>query len=188
MHSDEYPDPKDLIHGAIGVHPTDYSWGDNIDDWISFEAARCDECQQLNTDGSDYCPACRVAGKDVDLPTAEGPIMDYYYGLPGFDLNPETASRAIVDLSVCLVHFPGPDAWGLALTGGGMDLSWEIAEAYLRLGYVPPFHFAELPAMAGRGSSDRDRWIIAGCSEAVRYMSLRAEQARAHLEDMVSPS
>ncbi len=185
MPSDEYPDPKELIHGAIGTHPTDYSWGDHIDEWVPFEAVRCDGCQRINTDGSEYCPACKALGKTVDLPTAEGPMMDYYYGLPGFGTDPETASRTIADLPLCLVHFPELDTWGLALTGGGMDLSWEIAEAYLRLGYVPPFHLSDLPAMAGRGSSDRDRWIIAGCLEAARYLSLRAEQVRAHLEGLV---
>ena len=72
-------------------------------------------------------------------------------------LGPHAAAIAIVDLPLCVVRVN--DAWGLALTGGGMDLSWEIAAAYVALGYLPPTHF-RLPAMCGRGSSARDRFII----------------------------
>lgn len=33
----------------------------------------------------------------------------------------------------------------LALTGGGMDMSWEIAETYVDLGYLPPSNLGSLP-------------------------------------------
>jgi hypothetical protein len=57
---------------------------------------------------------------------------------------------------------------GLALTGGGMDLSWEICEAFVKLGFYPPAHFARLPKMAGRGEDKHDRRIIAKCRESLK--------------------
>jgi len=62
----------------------------------------------------------------------------------------------------------------LALTGGGMDFSWEICESYINLGYYPPTHFAQLPQMAGRGNSERDLRIIAAC-----WASLKSARDRA---------
>lgn len=56
------------------------------------------------------------------------------------------------DLPVCLVHWVDlaeTPRVGLALTGGGMDLSDRIAEAYVRLGYLPPAALAPLPDFAG---------------------------------------
>ncbi len=59
------------------------------------------------------------------------------------------------------------DEHGLALTGCGMDFSWEICESYLNLGYYPPVHFCRLPEMADRGKSARDRRIVRGCAESL---------------------
>ena len=32
----------------------------------------------------------------------------------------------------------------LAVSAGGMDLSWDVCEAYLLLGYLPPLNFYHL--------------------------------------------
>lgn len=37
----------------------------------------------------------------------------------------------------------------LALTGGGMDMSWSIARTYVFLGYLPPSTLGKLPGMGG---------------------------------------
>ncbi len=86
-----------------------------------------------------------VLGQTVYL---EGPMMNYRYEV---DLNRigsmEDAAFALKDVPLCIVDMEGDHY--LALTGGGMDLSWEICEAYMRLGYLPPTHFARLPRYAG---------------------------------------
>ena len=64
-----------------------------------------------------------------------------------------------------------------------MNLAWEICEAFMLLGFLPPLHFCDLPGMAGRGASAKDRWIIAGCLKscviAVRWAQATAKRVRA---------
>ena len=62
-------------------------------------------------------------------------------------------------LNICIVRVTdiGPerdDEYGLALTGGGMNLAWDIAGAYVLLGYVPPVAlYGSLPLFAGQDNS-----------------------------------
>lgn len=77
---------------------------------------------------------------------AGGPMMNYAYPCDVDDIG--DAAAKLDGLPLCVVeHDDGRTE--LALTGGGMDLSWEICAAYVRLGYAPPIHFASLPNMAG---------------------------------------
>lgn len=99
-----------------------------------------------------------------DEPGEWEPMMNYAYPLPGFREDPEDAQARLEGLPVVVVLLD--DEVVLALSGGGMNLSWEICEAYARLGYRPPLQFCELPRMAGRGESDRDRALMALCVES----------------------
>jgi len=47
-----------------------------------------------------------------------------------------------------------------------MDLSWDICEGYMLLGYLPPVHFCDLPAFAGMKLNAKNKWIINGCIRA----------------------
>ncbi len=85
---------------------------------------------------------------------AEGPLYNEFYVLEGasgpsfaaFDHDTLTEwAKQLDHLPVVAVELGG--AYGLALAGGGMDLSWEIAEAHLRLGYRVP-SWIDLPEMA----------------------------------------
>ena len=89
--------------------------------------------------------------------SAEGPMMNFRYPIDERHFDTESA-LTIADLPVCLVQ----DSMGtyLALTGGGMDLSWEICEAYIRLGHLPPTHFA-LPDMADKFLTRRTALVVA---------------------------
>jgi hypothetical protein len=74
------------------------------------------------------------------------PMMNYIYPLPHFDhMDPaEAQAKLIGEGPVCVVMVE--DEPHLALTGGGMDLSWDICWAYMVLGYLPPVHFCrDLP-------------------------------------------
>lgn len=72
---------------------------------------------------------------------AEGPMMAWYWAVEddadSFDEDRLAELAGLIkDLPLCVVWIDG--TLGLALTGGGMDLSWEIAEAFIRLGWYPP--------------------------------------------------
>jgi len=88
------------------------------------------------------------------------PMMNFAYPLPdGFrgDGDWRKAMSCMTLVTIDGRHY-------LALTGCGMDLSWEICETYLRCGYWPPIHFAQrLPKMSGRGVSEMDKMIIEAC-------------------------
>lgn len=63
----------------------------------------------------------------------------------------------------------------LALTGCGMDMTWEIIESYINLGYYPPVHFCNPPSMMGRGESEKDKQIIKACKKSLEAMKQRIE-------------
>lgn len=155
-----------------------------VDDWAAgygekwdyYEAGACDKCGKLivaqgETMHKDWADGdCDCDGYVF----CEGPMMNYWYPLPDEVRAPEKAAELIADLPLCIVHMQDTDEWGLALTGGGQDLSWEICEAFMRLGYCPPHHF-RLPGMAGKDyGSPRNRWIIAGCRKSAQVMIKRA--------------
>lgn len=95
---------------------------------------------------------------------AEGPMMNYFWPVHNRG-NLEEMAVSIADLPLCVVEFEDSGEIGLALTGGGMDLSWEIAEAYIRLGYRPPVSL-DLPGMSGRGESEHDQDIVQAVVDA----------------------
>jgi hypothetical protein len=107
---------------------------------------------------------------------ATGPMMNFWYPLPGGnddvlnigDVHPADAIGAaylLRDLPLCVVEVDS--VMGLALTGAGMDFTWEIVEAYTTLGYLPPSYFWDLPRMGNRGTSERDRYLIATVTKSV---------------------
>jgi len=187
---------SEMSCAAIHATPIDNDWDGEkyAETWEYVEASRCEKCRKpIVGSGGDSHGA--VTGWDDDckghVPSTEGPMMNYWYPCDIDDT--ERAAKRIVDLPLCVVIVDGKT--GLALTGGGMDLSWEICEAFMRLGFLPPLHFADLPAMAGRGTSSKDKWIARGCmrsckvaaswakrtGERVREMLARAEARKAHM-------
>jgi hypothetical protein len=129
-----------LDHDAVTDGTEVPEWFDDDDDaqdWLD---------DHLIGDGAYEIQPCGHDGDTAEAFGAEGPMMSYAY--PVHHVADDGAARALVDLPVCLVEVDGSTY--LALTGGGMDLSWEICAAYVALGHLPPVHFAgDLPAMAG---------------------------------------
>lgn len=124
------------------------------------------------------CPKGFREGKGEDDLDSISPMMNYWYPLPDdFDQDIKPADGAtILQKYVCLtlVQNLKTDEYGLALTGGGMDLSWDICEAYMRLGYLPPVHFCNLPNFAGMKFNNKTRWVIAGCSRSLKLAKREA--------------
>ena len=139
-----------------------------------------DPCGACDGDGYVECQECGGDGTYDEDDTEDDwwPAMNYLYPLPdNFEL-PDNWRDALVSTTV-IIYEGKPH---LALTGGGMDMSWAICETYIRLGYLPPTHFASLPRMAGRGDSDKDHLILAACR---RSLELQANWARAEVERFI---
>lgn len=153
--------------------------------WETAECADCGavivrECGGGEERHSDLDPDAEHEGEACRgyIPPTEGPMMNYWYPVR-LRCSPEDAARKIAHLPLCVVEVEGQT--GLALTGGGMDLSWEICAAFVALGFYPPTHFAKLPAMGGRGASASDRRLIRACEESFR---IAASWAQNGIEDL----
>lgn len=86
------------------------------------------------------------------------------------------------DKLICTTIVQIDDEHYLALTGGGMDMTWEICASFINLGYYPPAHFCELPQMCGKGENKSDREIIDCCNESLDVAISWLKQTRAHNE------
>lgn len=95
------------------------------------------------------------------------PMMNYIYPLGENFEVPDDFRAKLVNTTIVQMD----DEYFLALTGGGMDMSWEICESFINLGYYPPVHFCRLPQMCGKGDSKRDRHIIDCCNESLKIMA-----------------
>jgi len=132
--------------------------------------------------GYSTCPRQGEGYTDFDI--AEGPMMNYIYPIDDDDYSVENA-RKLAGLPLCLVRMEDDDSAFLALTGGGMDLSWEICEAYIRLGYYPPSHF-ELPEMAGKQLTERNARILIAVTQSNIILHDWAERRRERAEKLLS--
>lgn len=176
---------KNLKYCMVDVKPVDRDWSEGYPEkWDFFAASKCEKCGEIivGRNGERHSDIDCESECDGHVPENDGPMMNHSYGLPDFDGN-EDSAKLIVDLPLVLVRFEDSGEWALALSGGGMDLSWEICEAYMLLGYFPPSHFAEVPQMSSRGRSARDRWILAGARKSLQCQKQRASRALRRLRE-----
>ena len=177
---------KSLYSSFVGAEPIDWDFSEGYPDhWEYWEAALCEECN---------CYVAPVHGEDVhwDLDDesdcdgwlyTDGPMMNYAYPIEVQRIgDPSDAALAIAHLPLCVVEIPA--GTHLALTGGGMDLSWQICEAYMCLGYLPPTYFSRLPAMAGKPLNARNRWIIGGMRRSLLLQKYWLAQSLRDLRDL----
>jgi hypothetical protein len=117
------------------------------------------------------------------------PMMNYIYPLPELKHGPETAQELIEDTNCVIVLIKDTDdeypvTPYMALSGGGMDLSWDICEAYMLLGYLPPVHFCTLPDYAGMKLDEKAKWIISACRESCQVQKNWANSRLRDLENL----
>lgn len=137
----------------------------------------CDEC---DGEGEVDCSTCDGSGQRECDDDGWFPMMNYYYPLPpGFDIPDNVQELLVCTTIVRFSDDAAEDDLALVLTGGGMNLAWEICESYINLGLYPPAHFCDLPKMCGRGESERDLKILAYCRESLR---IQADMARYGLD------
>lgn len=152
---------EEKSHASIYAMSRTVDWG--TISWVSSEAAKCDHCGEVcidNEDGTFSHSDCQACGKcevghffcdahkarsggcnGQPFGSAEGPLMNYFYPCEWQrDLSMEEAAKAIVGLPLCVVEVDDQER-GFALTGGGMDYSWEICLGYIKLGHLPPVSY-----------------------------------------------
>lgn len=114
----------------------------------------------------------------------DGPMMSYWYPCPLDDPADAARTLATYHLPLCVVSVDGEN--GLALTGGGMDLSWEICEAFARLGFCPPLHYCDLPRMTGREREASTSFILAACARTTEIAQLWATNSAERVAKLAS--
>lgn len=173
-----------LRTGAINYVPRDHDYGQDSygeENGYEFEGyARCEECGAIiqtcseithsDHDADSYCNGVAIPNE---------PLMNYFYPLPR-DIS-EEAKKSLVDTCLCVVKVGGDT--GFALSGGGMDLSWEICEAYILAGFLPPIHFCPLPMMADKGSNPGDFKIIQAMQASWKHLQEMSKYTLKDLKD-----
>lgn len=174
--------------GATSIELPD-RWDESQGDFTYevFEAVQCESCGKWVSMHGDGEERHNAIDSDVECDgylLSEGTMMSYGYpvNLRRVYNDPDRAALLIADLPLCLIYMN--DDYYLALTGGGMDLSWEIAEAYMRLGHLPPAHFANLPRYAGMPLDNRRRWILRGMRASLQIQIRRASADLSRLRDL----
>lgn len=185
--------PENLNYSAVRVEPVMFDFGGGKGrTWLPIAAhgAFCPDCDAVyyRRPGGAACPRCTTSDTVVKLEArALEPQMNYYYTLPYFRGDPAVTQARLLHhpVNVCLVRLMVMDedeTYALALTGGGMDLSWDICYAYILLGYAPPLHFCRVPEFAAQDNRREPfATILKACLKAIDCVKLQT----ARLEDEV---
>lgn len=147
-------------------------------------------------------PACITVSRTVGLPDMTDDTMDDWHAvLPAtvdtddadrfwpmmtalwptnihVDLTPEDAATLIDRHAGCTTLMEGPDGFFIGLTGGGMDLSWDIAMAYICCGMLPPARI--MLNLPGFDAGKRARRVLSTAPRVAR--ALRDKAANVLLE------
>ena len=175
-----------MRNNCVDSKPQDMSWGDilgeNMDGYLVYEGTDCPECGEefvaVGVFRGHECPECN---KDIEVEI--GPQMNYFYAVDIGDCV--KAAKKIAHLPLCVVELDDGTT-GIALTGGGMDLSWEICDAFISLGFLPPVHFARLPEMSGWEKDGRSKRILEACLQSAKMAARWAEVKAGHCREMLA--
>ena len=114
------------------------------------------------------------------------PMHNYRYHLPHFDeknMNCEEMKDAVKHTNLTVVQDKHNDEYFLALTGTGMDMSWDICEAHINMGYLPPADFCRrLPRMGDMSITPSTEKVILGCKRSLTLSKGWAEYGLNELE------
>ena len=139
-------------------------------------------CAICGGDGEVECPECLGMGGVEGADDGDWcvPMMLYVWPLEGDKYGEDDADK-LDGLCITLLRNVREDACYLALTGGGMDLSWDIATAYVRLGLIPPATL-RLPRFSGMGWSEERRRVVEACRNAQEALISRANFSLGHFD------
>ena len=143
-------------------------------DWQSLEQSKRWKTVYPDIDSMSVADAECYTGEsydDIDLARIEldehfsenshyfTPMHSYYYPIPYLANSRDAQAILLSNISDCILVELEDEQYALALKSTGSDYSWEIAKAYILLGYLPPFTFCNLPELA----EDTDKEVIKAC-------------------------
>ena len=143
------------------------------------------KANELYADVIDEKPICfdfgKGFGKTWEIPFDHKdsdeycPMTNYAYLLPEEfrkDMKGKNIKKIVDECSgITLVYLICLERYALALTGCGMDHSWEICEAYVSFGYLPPIHSCDLPELAGIKPDGKTQELITACKKSLEISS-----------------
>jgi hypothetical protein len=186
---------------------------DSLDDWL-----RANWRYQLSADTIAQVEADMAAAKEEhdeealeqavqDFEHSDGwyewkdsfePAMTFIWPCNPYRISDQDAATLINELagSTSLVTITPPDdssedeTQGIVLTGGGMDLSWDICAAYICCGQIPPVRLLSgLPSFAGHNMSPMAKAILECmdlAADALESRAQRLREDRARFEDRLT--
>ena len=95
-------------------------------------------------------------------------VIGYWWNLPlrNDDEAMEVAEK-IRDLPLCVVRVDGE--YGVALTTrSGWKTPWEVPEAYMRAGFLPPVSLAKKLLAPNDLIDHENAWVAAGCRRSLK--------------------
>jgi hypothetical protein len=140
-----YPSREQSIRFDLTSQPNMDENGDPVWDYLQFAEDEEDGKHYVydSRDGSwTWCN--RRTGHQIsvldDEPGvyAEGPMMDLFWPLGAWlPMDEHLIAWRMRHLNVGLVRIEDENQWGLALTGAGMDFSWDLAAGAVAAGFYP---------------------------------------------------
>lgn len=161
---------------------------DDLETVLDYIGAHDFRSQEEDEDDEDYLDAFREHVReraDYDGELELAPMMSFAYPLPHLREDPSELQLKLLKSYTNLMLVEIDDEYYLALTGGGMDFSWEICYAYMIAGYMPPIHFCgHLPRMAGKHRESRTDEVIAGAKRSIEIVKSWAESWERDIKDL----
>ena len=181
---------------SVTVKARYFNFGDGYpEQWDFVRSLYCDACDDYFVSGcgdaqeGEECPNADCDGKEL-IDEDDGPMMNYFWPLPDFDGNIEEAAQKLnnAHVALCLVWTLDEyeaEEYGLALTGGGMNLSWDICRAYMVLGFMPPLAACDLPDFAGMDfTNEENKKVVEACKESAQVSISWANSTLSKLEGL----
>lgn len=171
---------EDLLVG-MGDRSVDYDWSENAisGDWSWWEHGLCETCGHLtDVEGACENEQCEMFGKIVRTPS--GPMMtNSYWPLNApVDFDPDASAKKIADLPMRIIQISGGE-YGLALTSGA-HWGWELAEASVRLGFLPPASLE--PSELADTWTARAEYVFAAMQRSIEHERARVDAKLDHLD------
>lgn len=180
-------DINKLWYGCDDVKPRHIDWSDlPYDSWRVIQPYNLEDFKKYGDpwEYNDEAEEKLGYGSYEAMEESNQPMMNYLYPLGEGDEFDAQDAKVLDHLNVCLVYFNQSEEYALALTGGGMDLSWDIVEGYIRLGYLPPLYFSHLPKFAGTKKDARKTVIIDAFLEMMKGTKATIDREAERLKNL----